>query len=169
MRLEVAIKNVVQGRRLGEGSPWLLFFVLLTLAPPSSYFRPSPLLLYSFSLAHFPPLTLSLSLIPSLLLSHSANGGNVSSARGFHAAPYSFSLFLPSFLPVCLQRSSSSFFFKTRDWKSSTIHELRRAELFRYHSRSFVRVVCLSIRATPNENLRANEIHCLRGSPISAR
>lgn len=49
-REEVAIKNVVQGRRLEGDSPWLLFFVLSTLAP-------------SLALA-------LLTLPPSLFLSH---------------------------------------------------------------------------------------------------
>lgn len=56
-REEVAIKNVVQGRRLEGGSPWLLFFVLSTLAPPLAFpFLPCPpfsqSLSPSFSLTH---------------------------------------------------------------------------------------------------------------------
>lgn len=68
-REEVAIKNVVQGRRLEGGSPWLLFFVLSTLAPPLEFpFLPCPP--FSQSLSPSLPLpTLSLSLIFIFFLS----------------------------------------------------------------------------------------------------
>lgn len=64
LREEVAIKNVVQGRRLEGGSPWLLFFVLSTLAPPLAFpFLPCPHI-FSISL----PLFFSYTFIFFLLL-----------------------------------------------------------------------------------------------------
>lgn len=83
MREAVAIKNVVQGRRLEGGSPWLLFFVLSTLAPPFRHLSTAASLSTTSSLPFFFPL-----FSPSLALTHflpSARSLQRRCQRGFHA------------------------------------------------------------------------------------
>lgn len=103
MREEIAIKNVVQGRRLEGDSPWLLFFVLSTLAP-----RALSLSLSLYCVLPLSPPSLSLSFIFFLSL---ALQSAVVGVHGFYATLYFLHVLLAFFLEKPFR---DIFFFETR-------------------------------------------------------
>lgn len=115
-----AIKNVVQGRRLKGGSPWLLFFVLSTLAPPPPLRHGSLSLCLPLPLPPSHPPSRSLIFFLPLALYGDVVGADFTPALYFRVPLRSFlldGLALSAMLPFFLS--------KTRDRKldDSRLHD----------------------------------------------